>query len=233
MRDHADIEELLALEALGGIEPADRERLADLMAEHGPGCAECADLQRGYGATAAVLGDDLVASSVSEDLEAGTVAAALAEPRLGAAGGRRGWRMTLIAVAAAFALVAIGAIGGYLAAPRGGVDAFLRQPGVRLVPFEPTAEGSGTMTLAVSSSGTEGYVIGTDLAQPPAGQVYELWTISGEHPTSLGCSVPSNGHMAVPVRGDFSSADVAAMTVESDSCPAAPTTAPLQVATLR
>ena len=35
MREHGEIEELLALEALGGLEPADAERLAALRAEHG------------------------------------------------------------------------------------------------------------------------------------------------------------------------------------------------------
>ena len=35
------------------------------------------------------------------------------------------------------------------------------------------------------------------------------------------------------VQGDFATADVAAVTVESDSCPSAPTTDPVQVATLQ
>jgi len=34
------------------------------------------------------------------------------------------------------------------------------------------------------------------------------------------------------VHGDFATADVAAMTLESASCPSAPTTDPVQVATL-
>ena len=47
MKDHTEIEELLALEALGGLEPDDRARLDVLLAEHGPDCAECAELRAG------------------------------------------------------------------------------------------------------------------------------------------------------------------------------------------
>ena len=76
-------------------------------------------------------------------------------------------------------------------------------------------------------------MIGTGLPTPPDGQVYELWTIAGDTPTSLGCVVPSDGHIAQKVQGGFSTADVAAVTVESASCPSAPTTDPVQIATLQ
>jgi hypothetical protein len=76
-------------------------------------------------------------------------------------------------------------------------------------------------------------VIGTGLPTPPDGQVYEVWTIAGDTPTSLGCVVPSDGHIAQKVQGAFSTADVAAVTVESAACPSAPTTDPVQIATLQ
>ena len=232
MREHGEIEELLALEAIGGLEPADGERLAELRAEHGPDCAECAALEAGFRHTAAGLGAALAPARLSDDLEERTVAAALTEarsepsPRPGRA---RAW----LAVAAAIVLLAVGAIGGYLAAPRSSVAAFIQQPGVILVPFEQSTGAAGTMTLAIGPDGTDAYVIGTGLPTPPDGQVYELWTIAGDTPTAVGCVVPSDGHLAQKVDGAFSTADVAAVTVESAACPSAPTTDPVQVATLQ
>ena len=141
--------------------------------------------------------------------------------------------MVWLAVAAAIVLLAVGALGGYLAAPRSSVAAFIQQPGVTLVPFEQSTGAVGTMTLAIGPDGTEAYVIGTGLPTPPDGQVYEVWTIAGDTPTSVVCVEPSDGHIAEKVQGAFSTADVAAVTVESAACPSAPTTDPVQVATLR
>jgi anti-sigma-K factor RskA len=230
MSDHTEIEELLALEALGGLEPEDRARLDVLLAEHGAE-PEYAEFRSGFADAAAMLGTGLRPTDVSAGLEDRTVAAALAGgPAAIAPTHRR--RNALIAIAAAVVLVAVGALGGYLAAPRNAEQTFLSQPGVRVVPFEPSDGTGGAMTLAVGPDGTKGYVIGSGLAEPPAGQTYELWTIAGKTPTSLGCVVPSDGQVVLPVSGAFTTADVAAVTVESSACPSAPTTSPVMVATL-
>ena len=123
MGEHGEIEELLALESLGGIEPEDRARLAALRAEHGD-CAACAELEAGFRDTAAALGASLSDAEVSAELESRTVAAALAEPRATAQVQSRGRPKAWLAVAAALVLIAIGAVGGYLAAPRSSVAAF-------------------------------------------------------------------------------------------------------------
>jgi anti-sigma-K factor RskA len=233
MRDHTEIEELFALEALGGLEADDRARVATITAEHGADCAECAELRGGFSETAAMLGAALAPTPLSAGLEARTVAAALGSSAPSAAGAPAGrWRVAVVAVAAAVVLVAVGALGGYLAAPKNGFEAFVNQPGVQLIPFEPADGGSGTMTLAVSPDGSSGYVIGSGLQAPPDGQVYELWTIAGKTPTSIGCLVPTDGVVNQPLTGSFGTADVAAMTVEPSACPAAPSTPPVQVATL-
>jgi len=129
-------------------------------------------------------------------------------------------------------LVAVGALGGYLAAPRNPTHPFFLQEGVQIVPFVPSDGTGGAMTLAVGPDGTNGYVLGSGLATPPAGKTYELWTIQGNTPASLGCVVPTDGQVLVPVSGAFTTADVAAVTVESSTCPGAPTTSPVMVATL-
>jgi len=232
MREHGEIEELLALEAIGGLEPADGERLAELRAEHGPDCAECAALEAGFRDTAAGLGAALAPARLSDDLEDRTVSAALAELRADQSP-RRGSSKAWLAVAAAILLLAVGAAAGYLAAPKSSVAAFIEQPGVTLVPFEQSTGGAGTMTLAIGPDGTDAYVIGTGLPTPPDGQVYEVWTIAGDTPTAVGCVVPRDGHLAQKVEGAFSTADVAAVTLESAACPSAPTTEPVQVAMLQ
>ena len=243
MVDRPDIEELLALEALGGLEPDERARLDALLAEPGVDAAEYEELRAGFAETAAMLGTGLEPSPVSAGLEEQTVAAALgARPATGGGpvrgdGGpaaiapthRR--RNALIAIAAAILLVAVGALGGYLTAPRNTQQASPLQ-NYRVVPFEPSDGTGGAMTLAVAPDGTNGYVIGSGLDAPPAGKTYELWTIKGDTPTSLGCVLPSNGQVVLPVKGSFTTADVAAVTVESAACPGAPTTSPVMVATL-
>ncbi|HJX08584.1 MAG TPA: anti-sigma factor [Actinomycetota bacterium] len=237
MRDHTEIEELLALEALGGLEPEDRARLDALLAEHGHDCAECAELREAFAETASMLGAGLEPATVSADLEDRTVAEAMATRPSAGDGGpaaiapapRR--RTALVAIAAAIVLVAVGALGGYLAAPRNSEQPSLNQ-NVRIVQFAPSDGTDGSMTLAVAPDGTNGYVFGSGLAAPPDGETYELWTIHGDAPTSLGCVVPSDGQIVVPVSGAFATADVAAVTVEPSACPGAPTTSPVMVATL-
>lgn len=240
MRDHSEIEELLALEALGGLEPGDHELLARLMAEHGPDCAECASLRAGFGETAAALGEDLEPSSLRADLEERTVAAALADPRVSAVevarpDGSHRVRIALVAVAAAIVLVAVGATAGYLAAPSGNEQEladFLARPGVTIVPLEPIAGQGGSVTMAVAPDGAQAFVLGSDLPALAEGQVYEFWTISGDTPDSLGCASPEEGRVRERVVGDFSSADLAAVTVEAAACPSAPTTQPILVGQL-
>jgi anti-sigma-K factor RskA len=243
MVDRTEIEELLALEALGGLESDDRARLDALLAAPGPDTAEYEELRAGFAETAAMLGAALEPSPVSAGLEARTLAAALGDRPAtgdGSAEGGRGpaaiapthrRRNALIAIAAAIVLVAVGALGGYLTAPRSTEQVSPLQD-YRVVPFAPSDGTGGTMTLAVAPDGTNGYVIGSGLDAPPAGKTYELWTIKGDTPTSLGCVLPSSGQVVLPVSGSFTTGDVAAVTVESSACPAAPTTSPVMVATL-
>jgi hypothetical protein len=243
MRDNTEIEELLALEALGGLEPDDRVRLDALLTEAGAESAAYDELRAAFADTAAMLGSGLRPTSVSDGLEDRTVAMALGSASARAAGPIIGdggpppiapthrRRTALIAIAAAVVLVAVGALGGYLAAPRN-AEQVPSLENFRVVPFAPSDGTAGAMTLAVAPDGTTGYVLGSGLATPPEGKAYELWTIAGKTPTSLGCVVPANGQVVLPVTGSFATADVAAVTVESNACPSAPTTSPVMVATL-
>ena len=229
MRDRAELEELLAVEALGGLEPGDRVRLGELLGLNRDEQAEIEELRAGFAGTAAMLATGLPPTALSADLEQRTVDAALTT-RTSTAPPRRS-RAALAAVAAAL-LIAVGALAGYLAAPSSDVEAFMNQEGTTFTPFEPAGGGTGTMTLVVGADKHTAYVIGAGVSAPPSGDVYELWTIAGKTPTSLGCLVPDDGFISQKVTGDFATADVTAMTVESSACPSAPTTQPIQVATL-
>ena len=179
MSDHTEIEELLALEALGGLEPEDRARLDVLLAEHGADL-EYAELRSGFADTAAMLGTGLRPTEVSAGLEDRTVAAALAGgPAAIAPTHRR--RNALIAIAAAVVLVAVGALGGYLAAPRNAQQPTLSQP-VRVVPFEPSDGTGGAMTLAIGSDGTNGYVLGLGPSRAPGRPDVRTLDDQGRHP---------------------------------------------------
>src|SRR6185436_15147654 len=129
MRDHTEIEELLALEALGGLEAGDRARLVALLEERPEDSAEIEQLRAEFSDTAAMLGAGLEPTPLSADLEQRTVAAALAVASSTAP--KRRWRAALVAVAAAVFLVAVGAIIGYVTAPPTGFEAFVQQPGVQ------------------------------------------------------------------------------------------------------
>ncbi|MFN2589741.1 MAG: hypothetical protein ABR518_03120, partial [Actinomycetota bacterium] len=52
---HDHLEELIAAEALGGIDELDRQRLERELAAHGPDCEECGRLLTEYGEAAANL----------------------------------------------------------------------------------------------------------------------------------------------------------------------------------
>ena len=66
-RDHGLIEELLALRALGGLEPEDDATLRAAMAAHGD-CEECLRLEAGFEETAGLLGFALESVPVREEL---------------------------------------------------------------------------------------------------------------------------------------------------------------------
>ena len=59
MRDSTEIEELLALEALGGLEANDRARLVALLQERPEDSAEIEELRAEFSDTAAMLGAGL------------------------------------------------------------------------------------------------------------------------------------------------------------------------------
>jgi hypothetical protein len=243
-RDHALIEQLLSVDALGGLDDADRALLNQERARHGA-CKECARLQAGFAEVAGRLGLALdpvdIAATMPDDIlrAAGaevtpgsfvvipggpTVAPDHAGSDLGERRGRAdgGFRRGLVAVAAAFALLA----GGWVA--RDAVSG--SNAALRLVQF---SGGSGTLAMAYEPRTPGAVLFGSDLPDPGALHVYEIWMIQGDQaPVSGGCVVPEDGTILTYVRANIGSADTMAVTVESASCPTAPTTDPVLTASL-
>ena len=225
MRDHERIEELFAVRALDGLDPGDAEILSRERAEHGPGCEECARLEREYSEVAGHLALSLDPVPVRAGLEDELVARAIG--RAPAPARRlRSVRRGLLSAAAALVLL----VGGWVLrdltlseSSEGPPPGFLAE--ANIVRFE--GPGEGTLAVAFRPDAPGAYLIGTDLPAPSEQEVYELWLIDGGRPVSGGCFAPEDGAVVRAVDADVGAADLLAVTLEPADCPDAPTTDPI------
>jgi anti-sigma-K factor RskA len=229
-REHQLIEELLSASVLGALEPDEQAALEQEMSSHGPRCAECIELRREYGEVAGRLAFALEPVALRPGLEEETVRLARgsgtsAVVQLPARRGRsRVWR-GLVAVAAALVLFA----GGWLARDLSvGNNGTVALPSARVVSFQGTG---GNLSVAFEP-GTRGvYLLGSNLAAPPSGKVYELWLIQGDTPVRGACFRPTaNGSYFRFLDADISTTQVMAVTVEPATCSSAPTSEPFLTA---
>jgi anti-sigma-K factor RskA len=225
-RDHSVIEELLAVRALGGLDPDDEITLRRLMAEHGPDCEECRGLQDGFDETAGLLGFSLDPVPVDPRIADRILAQPRPMPGREQPTQRRGRRWpALVAVAAAVVLV-LASIAVFR--PRTQTIASVSF-GQQVITFEG---GTGEVAMAYSPGQPGALIVGRDLPAPGADRIYEIWAITGTTPVSAGCVSPTDGQLATFTDLDVSRSDLMAITVESSSCPSAPTTQPVYTATL-
>jgi hypothetical protein len=218
MRDHSLIEELLAADALGGLAAGDRAVLDGERGTHGE-CEECDRLEAGFAETAGRLGFALDPVPISErtvdEILRRSPAPVPAPTPLSRPAGRRALLAAAIALVVLLGAIAIGNVtsGGEITV------AFTGETGVHMemafTPGEPGArlDGSGLRRL-------------------PTGRVYELWAIRAGSPIPETCFAPNLGRVSIPVPKPVQAGDVMAVTVESDICPAAPTTQPILTADL-
>ena len=237
-RDHSLIEELMAAEALGGLDPQDRDRLERERAAHGE-CEECSRIETTFSETAgrmafaldpvAVRGGmaDEVLESAAQSPSGGEAPsdAAIVDLR-GRRGRLTGGRRAIVAVAAAAALL-VGSVA--LGRSVGGPPTSIAVPGQHVVRF---SGAGGELAMAYTPGEAGAVLIGSGFADPGEGKAYEIWAIRDGTPISGGCAVPAGGTLATVVRTPVEPTDVMAVTVESTSCPAAPTTQPILVADL-
>ena len=156
-RDHAAIEELLAVRALDALDGDDVQALDRMLAEHGD-CEECRALQAAYADTAAMLAaslDPVDVDPAMADRIVATSGRATGGPGGDARRGGRGW-MAIVAVAAVLVLVV-----GSLAVLRDrGPDASVNWA-QRVVAFDGT---SGEFTMAYVPGRERGRVLGRGAA---------------------------------------------------------------------
>ncbi len=204
---HDELETLIVADAVGGLEDAEQERLARLMASHGPDCAECRRLVTEYTEVAGQIGLLLEPEPLSAGAEDALVTAARAqEPSEIEA--RRGWRaarpwIAVVAVAAAVAIVA--GVVGYALAPN--------QPGLRTITLQGTVPGR--VSLVYQPGQSDAVLVAAGLPDPGEGTVYELWyqPSAGARMRPAGVFTPTDGSAVAPARVG-SSFVVVAVTIE-------------------
>jgi Anti-sigma-K factor rskA len=225
MRDHTRIEELLAIRALGGLDPQDEAELEREMASHGPDCEECRRLETEFEETAGRLAFALNPVAVREGFAGETFERAFgpATQPAGARGAettRRGWLRPLVGVAAAVVLFAAGVLVG--SAVTG------EQPSEKTVLTFQSETEPGTLAAAFTPGSSGVYMVGTGLPPLPEGKVYELWLFTGDAPASAMCATPtSDGSVFGFSDASLEGVGLMAVTVESSDCPSAPTTQPV------
>jgi anti-sigma-K factor RskA len=133
---------------------------------------------------------------------------------------RRSWR-AFVAVAAAFVLF----VGGWV------VHGALDDGGApKLVTFSGDA---GTLAMSYQPGKPGVVFFGSDLPDPGPGRTLEIWMVQGtQAPVSGGCVRPTDGRVLTYVPADIGETDTMLVTVESASCPSAPTTDPVLSASI-
>ena len=233
MRDHSLIEELLAAAALGGLSQQDAELLARERASHGA-CEECASLEAEFNEVAGRIGYSLApaagpvgaADEVLRRANRSGAARLPEQPQQLTKPGGRWWRSS-IAIAAALAVGLVLFWGGWFlhGTPSPGV----KPSGARLVRFEGSA---GNLAMAYAPGQPGAVFFGSELPDPGAGNVYEVWIFRGQQPVPVTCLRPVNGTVLQPSDTSVGTATQMAVTVESSDCPSAPTTKPVLSATI-
>jgi Anti-sigma-K factor rskA len=225
MRDHTSIEELLAIRALGGLDPQDEAELEREMASHGPDCEECRRLETEFEETGGRLAFALNPVTVRQGFAEETFERAFG-PATEAARARltetrrRGWLRPLVGVAAAVVLFAAGVLVG--SAVTG------EQPSEKTVLTFQSETEPGTLAAAFTPGSSGVYMVGTGLPTLPEGRVYELWLFTGDTPASAMCATPtSDGSVFGFSDASLEGVGLMAVTVESSDCPSAPTTQPV------
>lgn len=223
MRDHIRIEELYATGALGSLEPGDAAELERAVSAHGNDCPECIRLRDEYAEVGGLLAFALDPTEIPEGMDDRILRRARFGQRL------RIPRRVAAGLAAA-ALLSVGGLGGYLLAPRmvpglSEAAAYLSQPGARIASLE--GSGRGNLVMAFHPGRRDSYLIGSDLAPAPEGDVYELWLMSGSDLRPAGVFEPERDVVVLRVTSNLSNVSQVAVTLERAPGARSPTTEPI------
>lgn len=238
-RDHTVVEELMAVDALGGLDGDDRGLLERERASHGTDCPDCTALEAGFVEIAGRLAfaldpepvDDAMVDRILGRGDASMAAETIVEipeapDELEERRARRPRVWQALVAAAAVVAIAVVAVGAIVPSTTS-VRATTSQ---RLVAFTGVTEGSLAMAFTPGEPGAVFW--GGGLPDPGADRVYEIWMIEGDEAVSGGCVIPTDGVVAVRVEASVGTTDTMAVTTEPSDCPSAPSSDPVLVADL-
>jgi hypothetical protein len=238
-RDHTTIEELLAVQALGGLDGNDVQSLATERASHGD-CEECARLEAEFSETAGRLAfslepmpvdpsmaDRILAESPASD----PVVVPEAVSPVDEVGSRRerrgrGWQAAVgIAAVIAVLLVAVAVVRPSRTTPIASASTTQR-----VVAFSGT--GAGELAVAFTPGESGAVLWGSNLPDPGPDKVYEVWMFQDGTPVSGGCFRPDDGQVAITVDASLDTSEAMALTAEPAACPSSPSGEPVKTADL-
>jgi anti-sigma-K factor RskA len=215
--DMNELDELLGAYALDAVEPEEAERIEDYLRENPRARAEVEEYREAAaflassGAEAPVGLWDRIAEQIEAPPE-GQPAPLLDFRRRGGprAVSRRATRPVWRWVAAAAAVIAVAGLSTEVVRQQNRLDDLQLSQDALQVSLDPTAghydlhntDGSLAMRLAVRPDG-ETWIVGEQLPAPPSGKEYQLWTIDGAAPVSVGVigRQPSVGKFQTDVVG--------------------------------
>lgn len=239
--DHSLLEELMAADALGGLDDDDRALLLSARADHGDDCAECRAIEVAFAETASRLAltltplpvddsmlDRILESTRDERPAPIVTAGAASRDELSEHRTRRPRVWQALAVAAAVAAALVVAVGTLSPSSVSVTQVTASQ---HVVPFTGSIDG-GTLMVAYTPGESGAVFWGSGLPDPEAGKVYEIWMIENEEPISGGCVSPIDGVIALRVEADIGATESMVVTKEPSECPAAPTGLPFLSADL-
>jgi hypothetical protein len=88
---------------------------------------------------------------------------------------------------------------------------------------------AGELAMAYQPGSAGALFVGSGFTDPGSDRVYEIWMLQGKAAVSGGCVRPHDGAIVAFVDADLGGTDRMAVTVEPDSCPSQPTSAPILV----
>jgi anti-sigma-K factor RskA len=247
---HEELRDLLAACALDALPPDDTRAVETHLAT----CAECRAELAALRETAAGLATGVEAveppaalkSRIMRSIEAGTTTA---EPgRVPSLPPRRPWPLVAAALAAALAVVMAGVnvsltrrlatLGERLTTlnerltAQEQVLALLASPSAKVASLAGSVQAS--VRFVYDPARRQGALVASDLRDPGAEFVYQVWLVAGQTPESAGVFKPVAGRpIIVPVQADFSRYQAVAISIERGPGGAAqPSAAPILLATL-
>ncbi len=219
---------MLAAYALDALEPEDERAVEAHL-------ATCPDCQRELAALREVAGS--LAAGVAAVEPPAVLKARIMEaiePRRQAGAPGQNWTLAIAALAAALAVVMVGVNVSlnHRLATQEQVLALLASPSAKTAALSGSVQAS--VRFVYDPVRKQGALVVSDLRDPGADFVYQLWLVAGQTPESAGVFRPVAGRpIIMPVQADFARYQAVAISVERGPSGAPkPSAAPILVATI-